>query len=389
MGGNRVTEPAITVSNTVDFTALGAKWRDLEMRSEPSFFQSWTWTGCLAAERFSCPVLVEAREDGRTVALALFNRRGGTLYLGESGDAALDAIYIEFNGVLAESGREASLTIACLRAVRGTTPWSPRLVTSGINAATAVSVNEIGRAHTIRASPAPFADLTVADPPFLERRSTNTRQQLRRSDRAYAALGPIGIERADTPERAYGFLDALAGLHQMAWMARGQPGAFAKPFFGRFHHALIARGFPRDEIDLTRVTAGGQTIGFLYNFRFRGRSLAYQSGFAYADATARGKPGLTAHHQAIRAAIGWGAARYDFLAGDDRYKRSLSDDAETALLGRGGFTLVAVAPDAARARSSGGPEACRVRFTCASASGRMCQDGGFSRIWCGKSSQSA
>src|ERR1700689_611729 len=79
----------IVISATPDFAALEAKWRDLETRSNPSFFQSWTWTGCLAAERFSDPLLVEIRETGRTVALALFNRRGRTLYLGESGDKAL------------------------------------------------------------------------------------------------------------------------------------------------------------------------------------------------------------------------------------------------------------------------------------------------------------
>jgi CelD/BcsL family acetyltransferase involved in cellulose biosynthesis len=85
----------------------------------------------------------------------------------------------------------------------------------------------------------------------------------------------------------------------------------------------------RGEIDLLRVAAGNQVIGFLYNFRYRGRSLAYQSGFDYAGAGRHGKPGLTCHHEAIRFATSWGATRYDFLAGDDRYKRSLSDRAET------------------------------------------------------------
>ena len=44
---------AYRVSGVTDFTALGERWRDLEQRSECSFFQSWTWVGCLAAERFS------------------------------------------------------------------------------------------------------------------------------------------------------------------------------------------------------------------------------------------------------------------------------------------------------------------------------------------------
>ena len=335
----------ISISADPDFAVLEAKWRDLETRSNLSFFQSWTWTGCLAEERFPAPVLVEIREQQRTVALALFNRRGRTLSLGETGDAATDCIFIEFNGVLAESGSEARLTAACLRAARawsgpgsdpGSGAWPSlaamfrrRLVLSGVDAATAAAARQIGPVRRIRSLPAPFADLRAGHENFLAGRSANTRQQLRRSLRGYAETGPITIERAEDLPQAYAFLDGLAALHGAAWAARGYPGAFANPFFGRFHRALIARGLGRGEIDLFRIAAAARTIGFLYNFRYRGASLAYQSGFDYAGAGRHEKPGLTCHLEAIRFAAGWGAARYEFLAGDGRYKRSLSDQAET------------------------------------------------------------
>jgi CelD/BcsL family acetyltransferase involved in cellulose biosynthesis len=41
----------VIVSGVADFAALAPKWRDLETRSTLSFFQSWTWTGCLAKVR--------------------------------------------------------------------------------------------------------------------------------------------------------------------------------------------------------------------------------------------------------------------------------------------------------------------------------------------------
>lgn len=326
----------IVISGVPDFAALGVKWRDLETRSHASFFQSWTWTGCLAAERFPDPVLVEARENGRIVALALFNRRGRTLYLGENGDKALDCVFIEFNGVLAEAGHERRLTEACLGAARASSEAKSavagflrrRLVLSGVDTATAVSAEETGTVWRSRSLAAPFVELREANGCFLEGRSANTRQQLRRSNRAYSAIGPVTIERAGTVAQAHGFLDDLAALHQATWVARGQPGAFANPFFGRFHRALIEHGLPRGEIDLLRVTSGAQAIGLLYNFRYRGRSLAYQSGFDYGASGRHQKPGLTCHYEAIRFAAGWGAVRYDFLAGDDRYKRSLADRAE-------------------------------------------------------------
>lgn len=327
----------IALVPVTDFIALGERWRALEARADCSFYQSWTWTGCLAEQRFPDPVLLEATQDGDTVALALFNRRRflrQTLLLGETGDAVHDSPYIEYNGVL--MARSASISLHdCLRAARrqpvGTVrPWLPRrLVLSGVDDATLEAARAAGPV-SIRRSEQSFsvdlANLRASGSDFLDGLSANTRYQLRRSDRAYAAVGPLTAHRAATAAEAHGWLDELATRHQVTWTARGHPGAFARPFFARFHHALIDRGMPREEIDLLRVTGGGQTVGLLYNFRYRGRALAYQGGFDYAGAGRHQKPGLTCHHQAIRFAAAAGLDRYDFLAGEGRYKRSLAAD---------------------------------------------------------------
>jgi len=181
------------------------------------------------------------------------------------------------------------------------------------------------RGFVWRTRAAPFARLDSA---WFGRRGANTRQQMRRADRGYAAFGPLQIGRAETEDEAHAWLDEMAVLHQATWRARGRPGAFADPFFARFHHELIRRGMRRDEIDMCRVTAGPRLVGILYNYRFRGRVLAYQSGFAYDPVQPRLKPGLICHRLAIEHAAADGIAVYDFLAGDARYKRSLADDAE-------------------------------------------------------------
>jgi CelD/BcsL family acetyltransferase involved in cellulose biosynthesis len=84
-------------------------------------------------------------------------------------------------------------------------------------------------------------------------------------------------------------------------------------------------GFPHGQIAMTQVSAGGRTIGFLCNFRDAGGIRAYQSGFDYGTAEGHAKPGLSCHHAAIRCALASGAGIYDFLAGNDRYKRSLAN----------------------------------------------------------------
>jgi CelD/BcsL family acetyltransferase involved in cellulose biosynthesis len=336
---------AISLSRVTDWAALGERWRELEARADCSFFQSWTWTGCLAEERFTDPVLLEATRDGRVVAMALFNRRRSrtgrqVLWLGESGAAALDAVFIEWNGVLAEAGTAPGLLANCLRAARfapigGRRPWrGRRVVLSGIDAATLGAAEAAGgRLWVRRCLGAPYVDvagLRQAGRCYLDALSGNARYQLRRSDRSYAASGELSVRRAGSCGEALGFLDALAALHQASWIRRGRPGAFANPHLVRFHRALIERGLPRGEVALLRIAAGGPTVGYLYNFEFRGGVLAYQSGFDYAGAGKHQKPGLTCHHQAIRDAAARGIDSYDFLAGEDRYKRTLAN-AETLL----------------------------------------------------------
>jgi CelD/BcsL family acetyltransferase involved in cellulose biosynthesis len=334
----------ITLSADLDLTMVEAAWRDLESEAALSLFQSWTWVGCLAEERFRAPVLLRAERDGRTVGLALLNRTLGRLgaeqlWLNESGDPVLDAVYVEHNGMLLAHDA-ADLLPACLRAMLvapiaparyGGGRWGRRLRLAGVDAAHLKAAQQIGAVHLLNETVAPFVDLAALSPgpeAYLASLSANTRYQIRRSNRCFARLGPLVVRQAETEVEALGFLDSLAALHQATWSKRGSRGAFANPAFLRFHRALIARALPRGELQLLRFAAGGHVLGYLYNIRLRDWVFTYQSGFDYAGCAAafgpHAKPGLTCHYAAIVRAQGEGAVAYDFLAGRDRYKSSLT-----------------------------------------------------------------
>ena len=324
--------PALSLSRVTDLWELEQRWRALEEKSAPSFFQSWSWVGCLAPERFSNPRLLAAKIDGCDVALALFNQGHSrlspvTLWLGESGIPALDAVYIEHNGVLAADGYGGLLAECLAKALR----HASRLVLSGVDDTQLQAARAAGGVtRLIKSQPAPFIDLArLAPGGYLASLSANTRYQLRRAAKRTAERGKLVLHRAHSLSDAMAVLDDLARLHQATWIARAKPGAFANPAFRRFHETLIASALPRGEIDLLRITAGGTMIGCLYNFRHRGHVLAYQSGFDHQTADTHEKPGLLCHHLAIEAAQADGMTRYDFLAGDDRYKTSLASDATT------------------------------------------------------------
>jgi len=323
-----VLSEAEELATPAGWARLGERWRALEAEADCSFFQSWSWVGCRGAERFPDPVLLEAREAGETVALALFNRRrgllGDTLHLNETGDGVHDAPFVEHNGPLVRRGAEA-LVLPCLAAaLRG---LGRRLVLSGAGDRVAAAARLAPGCAVVRqVRPAPYVDLAAiraAGGGYEASLSANTRQQLRRSARAYGTIR--AVKAADVAE-GLRFLDSLAALHQTYWTGRGQAGAFAAPFFRAFHRELVTVALPRGEVELWQIAADGDNVlGYLYNFRWRDQIAAYQSGFSYRREDSRSKPGLTSHKAAIEFALAEGLGVYDFLGGGDRYKTSLGN----------------------------------------------------------------
>ena len=113
-GSAAVTD--IAVSPVTDFAALEDRWRALEARANGSFFQGWTWTGCLAEERFADPMLVEARKTGAPSRwrCSTGSGRGCVAMRGSWGRAGSS-----------RSTPSTSNTTAFWRTPGGSRPWGP------------------------------------------------------------------------------------------------------------------------------------------------------------------------------------------------------------------------------------------------------------------------
>ncbi len=169
---------------------------------------------------------------------------------------------------------------------------------------------------------------------YLAALSANTRQQLRRARRhAEHALGPVRLEVARTLEQALQWFDASGPLHRRRWGgAQDDPYAsgFDNPAFVQFHRRLIELAFPTGGIQYARLLAGDAVLAYLYNFVSDGHVHFYLSGIDYSvDPSV--KPGMLAHWLAIEHNLADGREVYDFLAGDARYKRSLSTGRDRTL----------------------------------------------------------
>jgi CelD/BcsL family acetyltransferase involved in cellulose biosynthesis len=327
-----------------DLVPLSLRWRDLEQRADPSFFQSWTWIGSWlkALPNISGLRLLSLESGGRVVGLGLLGRcrlrRHGlmtvrSLFVHETGDPELDAITIEHNGLLIQRGLDETGIRAAIQTLSDRDSTWDELCISGV---------ENGLAAVYRRGCAGLACrlLTRLEKPYfvvdldrvrcqggdyLSVLSANTRSQLRRTTREYEKRGPLGIHIARDIEEACAYFDELRALHQSHWSARGAPGAFSTRFAHDFHRHLIAAGLPRGEIQLAKITCGEDPIGYLYNVEHAGVVSNYQSGFRYTD-NARLRPGLLAHRLLVEENLRRGARVYDFLMGNQRYKKSLATD---------------------------------------------------------------
>lgn len=318
-------------------------WQDLERRSDCSIFSSWHWIGPWIASARGEFYLLIARCHGRVVGLGVFGfatprhpyrvRATPTIYLSQSGDPAQDVVTIEYNEILSDREYAAEVRRACLCHLLAwrRLPDGRSIRAMAWNGAVEAEFVELAAGskapwRVVAEAPSSFVDLATirgSDRAFLGHVSANTRRQVRRAMALYEQHhGPLRLDAAGKVDEALAFFHAAGALHQARWQPRGKPGAFAYPFYVRFHERLIAEGLRKGVVELVRVSAGEMPIGYLYNFLYRGRVYYYFSGFRY-EADNRLKPGLVSHVLCIEHHLARGMEAYDFMAGDNRYKTSL------------------------------------------------------------------
>jgi CelD/BcsL family acetyltransferase involved in cellulose biosynthesis len=308
-------------------------WRMLEAAARPSYFLTWGWIAAwlAALPADALPQLVVIREGGVAVAACFLGRRRllrhGVLpvrgmFLNTTGVPRLDELCVEHNRMLCMPGTALSLAelVALLPA-----DWD-ELALPAIDGGTfdPLAAGDGYRVLVDREVSAPFVNLArVRAGDYLSLLGSNTRAQIRRARRE---VGDCQLEVARSVAHALEIYGELVALHTASWRSRGEAGAFADPWFDRFHRGLIERRFAHGETELLRLRAGGQTLGCTYNLIANDQVLFYQSGLAPFD-DPRIKPGYLCHAAAVDHAAARGHATYDMLGGDARYKASLSTDA--------------------------------------------------------------
>jgi len=309
---------------------LETLWREFDRLGAHEFFATWTWIGTwLRALPGSVkPRLLKAMQGDALVGLATLTISRCKLHglvpisqawLNATGDSDLDDLTIEHNGFASANLRSDDLLQALIRSfAEGHIP-TDELVLPGVASLAAAQTGLIEAGKLVPGFRARL-DALDADHGIEPLLSSNARQQLRRSLRAVQRIGPVSVEVGRDLSTTLEFFADLKTLHVRWWERRGRRHAFSNPFFEKFHRALIVNGFANRTIDMLRVTAGDQILGYLYNFRRNGKVSSYQSGFP--DTFPDLRPGYVCHAVAMRYYASSGMAYYDFLGGSNRLKQS-------------------------------------------------------------------
>jgi CelD/BcsL family acetyltransferase involved in cellulose biosynthesis len=336
--GTAAKAVAIDLYPASEAALVAAVWQHLESTLGTGLTNSWDWVDTWLrhyGDEVSHHFAVATGPHG-VCGVALLTHGVGqsrgpipvrTLHLGTAGEEPGETIWVEYNRFLVESGYRASFAAGLLRTVRSAhLPWDI-LQLDGFDPDEAEPFLRLDSGFDVTRKTCHVANLATMreNGPFAGfKRETvaKIRKNRRRFEERY---GPITTRWAETVDDGLEILRELIPLHQDRWHRAGQPGSFSSPRFTGFHQELIRRLLPKGQIVLFRVTAGEQMIGTFYGFVEAGVLYHYQWGLAQFDQNSL-SPGFVVGALCMEEASARGIDELNWLAGDTRYKRELSNE---------------------------------------------------------------
>jgi len=325
----------------VELPSLGQlekDWRELEARSDASFFTSWSWIGCW----LSClpshihPKLLRVTRGNEIVGLGLLVSRDfwrhrifpvKALFLHATGDPLFDQITIEYNGFLVDRRLQTELVPQIYEhLVTMSTDWDELHLDGIVQSSLPQLAQSNGLKIVRRQEFSNYVDLDEVrffGGDYLSMLGSGTRYNIRRSIKEFEKIGHVTLSVASNLEEAVQFMKGLKHLHQVRWASKGIDGAFGNKFLEFFHLKLIENRFYTGEIQLIMVRAGDRVVGYLYNLVYFGIIHNYQSGFDYSICKSQYSPGLVVHFLAIEYNMSQGHRSYDLMAGNSQYKQAI------------------------------------------------------------------
>jgi|GEM_PF-731062 len=328
---------------------LSSLWEHLFSISDSSFFQSWAWVNswfavhvrnlCLCMKIRAFLIIITDLEDV-ICALGIFslhkdyNRRLLPVWqmrLGDTGCERHDIITVEHNSLLIRRGYEG-ITWRVMIDYFMESISSPEMVIRSCAPYLYELLKHIfpGKICTISDTFHHVVDLDILRQQqcvnssrgrdvYVGSLGRSTRGKIRRLLRELEADGSLMVEVAKSPFQAMNMLQDAMYHHRMRW----GKAAFDHTEFKAFHETLIYNYYEEGNMHVMAVMFNRNPIGWLY-FMIDSMGVRFYFGAFDYENRASWCPGLISHTMAIEYYMTQGYGKYDFLAGNERYKNNLS-----------------------------------------------------------------
>lgn len=317
------------VGSYEELKALEAEWRDLYARDgqatpfqRPEWLLPW-WRIFGSGELFS----FTAREKGQLMALApLFlhwwNNRRQVTFLG---NGVSDHLGFVLDGA---HGREAVSGI--LEAIgRERDRWD--LCDLQDLPHESILCGDTDTAGLSKAIRPQYTCSEIALPASAEKFHASLPRGIRRNLRRYRErldeCGQISFETWSDARGVTECFSALIDLHRARWRSKDDAGMIDSTALEQFHSRAALNLAVCGVARLHALRLDDRIVAAVYTLLERGRAYSYLGGF---DPTlARFSPGALALDYAIQQSIDEGALVFDFLRGEEEYKKDWGATAET------------------------------------------------------------
>jgi CelD/BcsL family acetyltransferase involved in cellulose biosynthesis len=154
---------------------------------------------------------------------------------------------------------------------------------------------------------------------LLGRYGKKFRGNIRYYDRALDKSYSVAREVLTDEKSLESALDALFDLHQRRWNDRWLPGVMGGGRMRRFYRSVARAFLKRDWLRLHTISLDGEIVAVLFCIAYKDRTAYYQGGFEPTLAKLSLGSVVTGH--AVRKALDERRTEFDFLRGDEPYKK--------------------------------------------------------------------
>lgn len=323
---------------SIEPEVFAQKWQTLESEADAHFFLSWQWISVWINTHGLPITVIEAQIEQKTLGLSLWVEKTRYIlgfypikqaWLHRTGEPKKDQMWIEYNDILLAQSHQNEVRSAMLEYIKqGHLGWQEFII--GLSDADTIEEYQahFPTGYTAIASQGYKVDLDALTRPYKQAvLSRNTRSQINRSYKLLQLQGEVSFKVLTDHEEILACWPHVAKLHKTRWQDSPEGSGFNNRYFEDFHRELlnlVAKSEKSDAIQLGVLLLNNEPIGYLVNYLYANKVYFYLSALETGFA-GKIKLGMLLHTLAIEHYQALNIAQYDFLAGDARYKQSLSD----------------------------------------------------------------